>query len=1446
MDCAPGSDNVFGPRVLQACRPFDFTLLFEDTIFAAVPAATFLLLAVFRLPALFRGPVKVDSHRLATYKLGSLAVLLTLQILHVAFQTQAPILRTDVALAASILQVVATATAGLLSWLEDQRSVRPSDIMVLYFFIATLLAIPRARTLWLLPPMVETQAIVWTLVAVATAAVLCLESIHKTRTLMLAYKQSSKEYTSSFWVRSFFIWMLPLFQNGFSSILALHDMPEVDHDLQGRSTEDRLLKTWSKNAAAQKSKLVRVVFRAYLWPFLSAVVPRLCLTGFKFCQPFLISATVGFLSDLQVSDRKHYGPSLVGAFVLTYLGMTISTAVYWRQAFRFNTMMRAGLVSLIYRQTNKLEASEFKSESAITLMGTDVQRISRQFRTLHEAWAAPIDVAVAVFLLARQLGIASVIPAIISIFSVLATIPVSKMSRTAQKNWLERVQARLAITSSMLHDMKSVKALSLTEKLLACVAELRSVELQVSKKFRRLVVGQVVLSNAPTSLAPFATFVVYAIIQSVRGNQTLLASRMFTSLSLISLMTDPLLIFIQTLSPLWESLGSFSRIEDYCRKAPIEESASSGAIGNELEPSSRPPSFGTPGVVLEMRNATFSWTADGPRPLHGINVAFAKKEIIAIIGPVGCGKSTFLESALGETTLRDGTMSAIASPSVAYCPQTPWIMNDTIRQNIIGPVAYDPKWYNFVIWACALEQDLESISSGDMSKCGSSGISLSGGQKQRISLARAVYSRAPTVLLDDVFSGLDNKTMVTIMTRLLASGGHFRESGKTVIFATHNHRLLPYVDRILILDNGTISKMGSYKELQSDLPQDEDDNEPGGRSEDTITTRETAVSVPLRDEALATIEETIVDADVDRRDGKWSVYTYYCRAAGWILSISLVVVTFLYSFAQRYTVIWLQDWANANENNPDQKPGKYIGIYALLVGIATVNLFYSAWVLLVPIITNTGRNMHSQLLRTTLGAPFSFFQRTDAGLTTNRFSQDLELIDMDLPIEAINVLASFGECSVQLILLCILGKYLAVAVPVLVAVLYLVQSYYLRTSRQVRLLDIEARSPLFTHFVETMNGIKVIRALRWQDPFQARLQDLLNESQKPFYMLFCIRQWLQLVLDCIVMGLAVVLVSLVVSLREKFSASSVGVALNLILVFNQDLMLLLRSWTMLETSIGAVARIKDFVDTTPSEERSGENLSTVPPTWPSQGQLIFDRVVASYGPEFRPALDNLSVKIESGQKIAVCGPSGSGKTSFILGLLQMVEIKKGRIVLDGIDLSTLPRNTVRSRFNVVSQEPFFMPGTLRFNLDREVDGQPVADATLIRALEAVGLWRKVSEDCARGSELDQPLLISDWSMGERQLLALARALVMNSPILILDEAMSSVDWETEATMQAIIDREFKSQTVISVIHRLRYIDRYDRVALMKRGRLVEYASPAKLLSTPSEFASFYRARMDSP
>ena len=491
------------------------------------------------------------------------------------------------------------------------------------------------------------------------------------------------------------------------------------------------------DSSARKHRLLQVALRAYLWPYLSAILPRLCLSAFTFCQPFLISATLEFLNSSPTTESRLHGPALVGAYVLTYMGMAICTAVYWRQTFRFSTMLRAGLISLIYRQTTKLQAGDLKDKSAITLMGTDVERIVIKFRNIHEAWAAPVEVSIAVFLLQRQLGVSCIIPALISILAVFGTVPISKRSNHAQKLWIERVQARLGVVSSMLHDMKAVKMLGLSEKLFDCVSQLRKVELQVFQRFRVLLIGQVVLSNLPVTLAPFATFAIFAIVSVTRGDESLLSTRTFTSLSLISLITGPLLTFIQALPALYESLSCFDRIEEYCTQAPFSVPNDSPSSGNDIEMASNS-TLASIDSVVAFHNASFAWSETAPTVLHNVDLEIKKGSLTAVIGSVGSGKSTLLESSLEETVLVDGSMTPFRS-TVAYCPQTPWIMNDTIRANITGPNPYDAKWYDFVVWACALERDFEVIPRGDLSKAGSSGITLSGGQKQRIVSCDCLY-----------------------------------------------------------------------------------------------------------------------------------------------------------------------------------------------------------------------------------------------------------------------------------------------------------------------------------------------------------------------------------------------------------------------------------------------------------------------------------------------------------------------------------------------------------------------------------------------------------------------------------------------------------------------------------------------------------------------------------
>ncbi|KAJ5405756.1 ABC transporter integral membrane type 1 [Penicillium sp. CMV-2018d] len=877
-------------------------------------------------------------------------------------------------------------------------------------------------------------------------------------------------------------------------------------------------------------------------------------------------------------------------------------------------MTRSGLISMIYDQTIDMTAADLTDSAAITLMGTDVERIVANLKNMHEAWASIIEVGIAIWLLERELGVACFIPLVISLGSVLAMVPVSSRSGQAQKQWIERVQKRLAVTANTLGNMKAVQMLGLGDVILLLVSHLREIEVKTSVAFRKLLIWQVALSNLPTVLAPFATFTIYAIVSVVRHDESILSAQAFTSLALISLLTNPLLIFCQAMPAIWQAIACFNRIEAYC----ANDTNPSTKYEEEMQP--LPTSEKSYPTLISFHNATIAWSSETEPVLHDLSVDI-HRGITMIVGPVGCGKSTLIESILHQHMVKNGSRTA-SFARAAYCPQIPWIKNDTIRNNIIGFLEFDQTWYDFVCEVCGLQGDLDALSEGDMHMAGSGGISLSSGQKQRIALARAVYSRLDIVILDNVFTGLDSTSIALITNRLFGKDGHFKKLGISVILA---------------------------------------------------------------------------------------MSTYF------------------------------------------------------------VNVF------------------------------------------------------------------------INVIIICAMGRYLAVSIPFLGVVLFFLQSYYLRTSRQVRLLDIEAKAPLYTHFLESIQGISSIKAFNWGPQMREKSHSLLNRSQRPVYMLYSIQQWLILVLDLVVGAIAVILIAMITSLRYQFNGASIGVALNILLTLNQTLANALKMWTMTEISVGAVSRVQRFIEDTPSEERfvASQIPPQLPHDWPCSGAVEFTGVTAGYDHSTTPVLKSLTLNIKPGEKIAVCGPSGSGKTSLIMTILQMLSLQSGHISIDGEDLAEIPRSTIRSCINVVPQDPFFMPGTLRLNLNPR---QSVIDAELVRAVEKVGLWDRVR---AKGG-LDMEFSAADWSVGQRQLIALSRALVKKSAILILDEATSSVNPETEAIMQDIIAKEFSQQTIIAVVHRLRYIHWFDRVMLLKHGELVECDRAEALLQRDSDFRKLYLAFQEPP
>ena len=417
---------------------------------------------------------------------------------------------------------------------------------------------------------------------------------------------------------------------------------------------------------------------------------------------------------------------------------------------------------------------------------------------------------------------------------------------------------------------------------------------------------------------------------------------------------------------------------------------------------------------------------------------------------------------------------------------------------------------------------------------------------------------------------------------------------------------------------------------------------------------------------------------------------------------------------------------------------------------------------------------------------------------------------------------------------------MAITIPFVLIAIYSIQSVYLRTSRQIRFMDLEAKAPIYSHFIEVGEGVATIRAFGWQEDAKERNADLLDASQTPYYLMYCIQRWLQLVLDLLVAVMAVVVMALAVSLRSSTSAGLLGVALNNILGFNQSLGRLVREWTNLETSLAAISRVKSFSETTGSE-RDCDYADARLSSWPSSGNFVLSNVTASYtSDDSRLVLDDISFEILAGQRIGICGRTGSGKSSLLLTFLRLLELDSGSITIDGLDIANIPLQRLRSSITTVAQDPLLLPISIRKNLDSH---GTATDESIIVALRKVCLWDMISE---RGG-LDAILLKDSVSQGQLQLIALARALLQTTMILLLDEATSNLDSATDQIMQKVIQDEFRSCTVIAIAHRVSFaftdigcsqltdtfqletISAFDKIAVLDQGRLVAFDSPASIL-----------------
>ena len=1096
-----------------------------------------------------------------------------------------------------------------LSFVEHSRTPRPSVLLEVYLFSTLLLDIAQTRTWWLVAGSKSSRASfasVLTAVAATKVVIILMEALPKSRWMGWNAKDHSPEETTGVWGLSVYSWLNRLFGQGYREVLAISNLYPLDADMRAKVLYPKLQRQLeTMKYKGKRLGLARALVRAIAVPLLLPMAPRLALLGFTYSQPFFVKAVLEHLQSPDDGTKRRKGYGLIGAAVLIYGGIAISDSLHQYFMQRALYMARGCLCSAIYRKTTQAKDTAADDKAALTLMSTDVEKIVTGFRTLHDWWAGIIAVGLGCWLLQRQLGTAFAAPVVTVVVCAAITSFVSTFIAKSQAAWMAQIQKRVGLTANSIANMKGYKISGLVEPVVKQIQALRMTEIHAGNRFRSIVMISAVLAHAPQTLGPLFTFAV--------ASKQLDTTAVYTSMSYILLLTNPLIFLLQTISAIVAAFTCMARIQKFLDDDPrhdFRKFVASFAEGNENEePSRRKSRQGEKGhVAIRVSNGVFGYSRD-KMVLKDINISVPAAALTLVVGPVASGKTTLCKALLGEIAVAEGEVAVSGFPKrTAYCDQTPFLLNATLAENIIGHEAFDQTRYGAVVSACQLEADIALFPNGHETRIGSNGIVLSGGQRQRVALARALYlPECPLLIFDDILSGLDNDTAAEVYRRVFGPSGLIRQRSATAVLCTHSVRHLPTADHIVALSDGRVVEEGSFDDLMMNasyvtslgIKSGEADETYEGSSPEVVE-QKTVLQPRSTTEALSNT------LDKARQMGDWKTYRLYFRLINPFLTATIVIVGALYGFGDNFGNIWLGLWTN---NRYSRTNAFYLGIYGLLKCTQLLSIAFVGLAICVTVVTAVGGKLHKTALDTVAKAPLRFFTSTDSGVVTNLFSQDLTLVDGELQITKVNLALMLFDILGMAGVIAAASPYLCASYPGLVLVLYMIQKFYLRTSRQMRLLDLEAKSPLYTHFFDTIRGVATLRAFGWTLKDVEKNERLLDTSQRPAYLLVMIQQWLGLVLHLVVLGLATVLVSLATQLST--SAGFTGASLVTLIHFGEALSVTIQCYTQLETSIGAVARLNAFSEQVAPEDLEGEDC--VPPSnWPDRGRISISRLSASY------------------------------------------------------------------------------------------------------------------------------------------------------------------------------------------------------------------------------------------
>ncbi|XP_068088676.1 ATP-binding cassette sub-family C member 10-like isoform X2 [Hyperolius riggenbachi] len=1273
--------------------------------------------------------------------------------------------------------------------------------------------------------------------------------------------EDSSEDNESLLSQFFYFWLKPLLNRGANGGLK---QPQDVSFLPYNLCTARVRQKFLSYSCAGRLRLISALHACFGTHYCALGVIKLFSVALGFMGPVLLNLLVTFM-ETQEEPLSWGVIYAIGLFASGFLGAILQNQ-YIHQINKLMLAVRTSVLTAVYHKAICGEGprlAKFSPGEVMNLMSTDTDRVSNFYRSFHELWSLPLQFSVTLYLLYQQVGIAF----LGGLGLALLLVPLNKVIATRimnnNKEMLLHKDARVKMVTELLSGMRVVKFYTWEEHFLHHLNSLRMKELRSLRAIKLLDAVCVYLWAALPVLTSIIIFVTYVLL----GHQ-LSAAKVFTALALVGMLILPLNNFPWVLNGVLEAKVSLDRIQSFL-ELPDQDLLS-------YYKAEAPPSAG--GIALEVRDAMFSWwtnSEDGANAeessslqLFINHLSVWKGALVAVVGKVGCGKSSLLAAITGELNRQGGDLYVWHQENgFGFVAQEPWIQFATIRDNIVFGKEYNERLYNEVVEACALSDDLIILPAGDQTEVGENGVTLSGGQKARISLARAVYQEKELLLLDDPLAAVDADVASHLMEKCIL--GILKQ--KTRILCTHRTELLQKADVVILMEAGRIVRTGPPDEILSLV-----DVSPRVRASKSKTQVKGSVSslVDREDEEEEGLFPGSVMAEEEgKKEGAVSlqVYASYWRAVGSCLGASVLLALLLMQASRNMSDWWLSHWiasfsdkprnvsisrltlpavspvlllfssgglvsplrwAQFTKQNNSQDITFYLTVYG---GIAAANSVFTALRALLFAFgaVRAATVIHTRLLQRMLRATVSFFDSTPVGRIINRFSSDLYCVDDTLPFLLNIFLANvFGLLGMLVMISYGLPWILPVLLP-LAVLYYYIQRFYRHTSRELKRLQSITLSPIYSHFSETLTGLSTIRATRQADRFEKECEARLERNQRCVFTSNSAVQWLDIRLQMIgvVVVSAIAVIAIIQHQRRAGDPGLIGLSLSYALSITGLLSGLISSFTQTEAMMVSVERTEEYTTQLPCEPREGTVM--VDPGWPSNGCIEFRDAVLCYRPGLPNALDGVRFTISPGEKVGIVGRTGSGKSSLFLALFRMVELNSGLILIDDIPTQELSLEVLRSRLAIIPQDAFLFSGSVRENLD------PLShhlDTDLLDVLSQCHLLDLVER--IGGLDAGVGDRGKNFSLGQRQLLCLARALLTQAKILCIDEATASVDHQTDQLLQLTIRERFKDHTVLTIAHRLNTIMDSDRILVMHAGKVAEMDSPTTLGN--NENSHFYR------